>query len=104
MNKNAILIELKEKQIELNKRINAIGSDFKKGRSQDFAEQATESENDQVLDGIRHEAKLELQQVNAAISRLENNNYGICSKCESEISRERLHALPYVQTCINCAQ
>ena len=104
MNKNAILIELKEKQIELSKRINAIGSDFKKGRSQDFAEQATESENEQVLDGIRHEANLELQQVNAAITRLENDNYGICSRCDNPISSERLNALPYVQTCINCAQ
>ena len=104
MNKNAILIELKEKQIELSKRINATSSDFKKGRSQDFAEQATESENDQVLDGIRHEANLELQQVNAAITRLENDSYGICSRCDSAIASERLKALPYVQTCINCAQ
>lgn len=103
MNNNAILLTLKEKQIELTRRISAIGSDFKKGRAPDFAEQATESENDQVLDGIRHEAKLELQQVNAAILRLENNHYGMCSQCKREISRERLQALPYVQTCITCA-
>lgn len=104
MNQNAILTELKEKQLELSKRINAISSDFKKGRSQDFAEQATETENDQVLDGIRHEANMELQQVNAAITRLQNGNYGVCRNCEKSISAERLKALPYIQTCINCAQ
>ena len=104
MNQAEILIQLKEKQTELSNRINAIGSDFKKGRSQDFAEQATETENDQVLDGIRHEATIELQQVNAAISRIENGNYGVCTQCDASIASARLSALPYVQTCINCAQ
>jgi len=95
---------LKNKQTELIKRIAAIENDFKKGRSQDFSEQTTETENDQVLDEIHHEAKSELQQVNAALQRLEQGSYGLCVKCEEAISPARLIALPYTNTCIHCAE
>lgn len=95
---------LENKQQQLLTRIDAIGRDFKKGRSQDFAEQSTETENDEVLDEIKQEAKLELQQVKEALSRIENNRYGRCVKCDEDIAVERLHALPYVTTCIKCAQ
>ena len=52
---------LHTKEQELAIRIVTIENDFKKGRSQDFAEQTTETENDQVLDEIHHEAKRELK-------------------------------------------
>jgi len=94
---------LKEKQQELATRINAIEADFHKGRSQDFAEQATETENDDVLDEIHHEAKIELKLVNEAIIRLEKGIYGNCSNCDEPINPKRLTALPYTTTCIDCA-
>jgi DnaK suppressor protein len=104
MDKQQLNIQLKEKQIELTTRISAIENDFKKGRSQDFAEQATEMENDQVLTEIKQQAQLELNQVNSALSRLEQDEYGVCESCGNHIQNERLVALPYVQTCIHCAQ
>ena len=103
MNK-AILNELLEKKVELNQRINAIEADFKKGRSQDFSEQTSENENNEVLNEIHHEAKIELNLVNQAITRFENNEYGICSQCTEAINPDRLRILPYIDTCINCAK
>ncbi|WP_350226384.1 TraR/DksA family transcriptional regulator [Thalassotalea sediminis] len=96
--------KLKQKQAELSKRISAIEADFKKGRSADFAEQTTERENDEVLDEIHHEAKQELSLVNQALERIDSGNYGICQQCEEPIKPERLAALPYTTTCIECAQ
>lgn len=95
---------LKDKRAELEVRISAIEADFKKGRSADFSEQTTESENDEVLDEIHHEAKAELMLVNNAIQRIAQGNYGTCSGCEEKINPDRLTALPYITTCINCAQ
>ncbi len=103
MNK-AILNDLLEKKVELNQRINAIEADFKKGRSQDFSEQTSENENNEVLNEIHHEAKIELNLVNQAIARFESNEYGICSQCTKAINPERLRILPYIDTCINCAK
>mgnify|MGYP000025751418 FL=1 len=104
MSINDIKNALKNKQSQLMVRIDAIESDFKKGRSADFAEQTTESENDEVLDEIHHEAKSELRQINAALARIENDEYGVCIKCTEAIATERLKALPYANTCISCAQ
>lgn len=104
MDKHELGQQLKIKQNELVTRISAIENDFKNGRSQDFAEQATEMENDQVLTEIKQQAQVELNQVNSALNRLENNQYGVCEQCGNHIQHERLAALPYVQTCINCAQ
>jgi len=103
MPQEKIFDALKDKQAELIRRIEAIEKDFKKGRSQDFSEQTTESENDQVLDEIHHEAKYELRQVNEALHRLENDQYGFCANCDEPIKIERLQALPYTNTCIDCA-
>jgi len=104
MDKNDLFKRLNAKKTELLTRINAIEKDFQKGRSQDFSEQTSETENDQVLDEIHHEAKAELQKINNALLRIENDNYGICVECEEAIAPERLEALPYVNTCINCAK
>jgi len=98
-----IIETLTDKQQELTKRIDAITADFQKGRSADFAEQTTESENDQVLEGIRVEAKEELKQVNRALQRAKNDEYGQCITCGENINQARLKALPYTDFCINCA-
>lgn len=44
----------------------------------------------------------ELEQLDWALERLEEGSYGICDECEGEIDLERLQALPYVTTCIDC--
>lgn len=98
-----ISILLKDKQVQLTKRISAIEADFHKGRSQDFSEQATETENDGVLDEIHHEAKAELKLVISALQRIEEGIYGNCKECDEPIKAERLVALPYTDRCINCA-
>lgn len=95
---------LKDKQVELANRIAAIEADFRKGRSADFSEQTTECENDEVLDEIHHEAKHELTLVNQAISRISQGEYGSCQECGEAIHPERLAALPYTTSCINCAK
>ena len=45
-----------------------------------------------------------LEQVQAAIERIDNGAYGVCDECGGKISRERLNALPYTPHCIKCAQ
>jgi len=104
MSSKEITILLENKQKQLTKRIAAIEADFHKGRSQDFSEQATETENDDVLDEIHHEAKLELSLVKSALKRITDGLYGSCAECDEAINADRLSALPYTTTCIKCAQ
>lgn len=102
---NKVLIKnLQDRKAELQQRIGAVEADFKKGRSQDFSEQTSESENNEVLNEIYHEAKEELLLVEQAIARIEKNTYGFCQQCAEPINPERLKILPYADTCINCAK
>ena len=45
-----------------------------------------------------------VDQIDAALARIENKTFGACGDCGKEISRERLQALPYAPLCIACAR
>ena len=44
-----------------------------------------------------------LDQVEAAIQRIEGGGYGRCEKCGEEIPKSRLDAIPYAADCVRCA-
>ncbi|HEX3176417.1 MAG TPA: TraR/DksA C4-type zinc finger protein [Methylomirabilota bacterium] len=40
--------------------------------------------------------------LSAALDRLNDGEYGVCTECGEGIAPARLHALPEVQTCVRC--
>ncbi|MEI8406902.1 MULTISPECIES: TraR/DksA family transcriptional regulator [unclassified Kribbella] len=44
-----------------------------------------------------------LTDVDKALNKIANGNYGHCERCAAPISRERLLARPATHTCITCA-
>jgi DnaK suppressor protein len=44
-----------------------------------------------------------LDQVEAAIQRIEGGGYGQCKECGEAIPKSRLDAVPYAADCIRCA-
>ncbi len=44
-----------------------------------------------------------LNQVEAAIRRIEDGDYGRCEKCGEAIPKNRLDAIPYAADCVRCA-
>lgn len=43
-----------------------------------------------------------IERIDDAIERIDKGRYGICELCGKEINDERLEALPYATTCIEC--
>lgn len=70
----------------------------------DFAEQATQSENDDVLTSLDDEAQQMVMHIDAALARIEQGTYGICKSCNEPIPEPRLEAVPYAELCIDCAE
>jgi DnaK suppressor protein len=73
-------------------------------RHGDFVDQA--SDDNEVHVNIRllqTDAKL-LRAIEAAIARIDNGAYGICTSCEDEISVARLTAVPWTSLCIACKE
>ena len=94
---------LEQKLAGLETRLQGVTKDISKTLSSDFAEQATERENDDVLEEIGRETQLSIQQLRAALRRLEDNSYGSCAQCGQAISDGRLDAIPETTVCVNCA-
>ena len=45
-----------------------------------------------------------LRQVEEARNRLREGSFGICTRCEEEISTKRLQAIPWAAYCLSCQQ
>lgn len=44
-----------------------------------------------------------LEQIEAALVRIEDGLYGVCVECESKIPKTRLQVLPQTPHCVKCA-
>lgn len=70
--------------------------------SADFAEQAVEVQNDATLAAIARAAQAEISEIDEALQRLSEGEYGICKSCGRQIEPRRLLALPQSVRCANC--
>jgi len=92
---------------DLTHRVDAISKDLHHEEieiEKDFAEQASQLENDEVLNSLNDEAKAQVMQIDQALLRIEDGTFGRCSKCNTEINPQRLAAVPYATMCIECAE
>ena len=48
--------------------------------------------------------KKELEEINEALKKIEEGNYGICEMCEEKIQEERLKIKPFAKYCIMCRE
>ena len=94
---------LAQQKAELNNRVHKIKADIGRGLDADSKEQSGQLENQEVLDALANEATGEIADINAALQRLDEGNYGVCSNCGEDIDTRRLDALPYAVECIDCA-
>ena len=65
---------------------------------------------DRDVEGLDKEVELGqrqhviLDQVEAALDRIDDGTYGRCQACGEDIARTRLDALPYTPLCIQCEE
>jgi len=45
-----------------------------------------------------------LNNVQAALARMDAGTFGVCTNCGKDISAERLEAMPEVPTCVDCSR
>jgi len=94
MNTNAIRTRLQRRRAELANRLERITKDVRHtpGLEADFEEQAVQRENDDVLANLDDKIRLELLQIESALSRFDEAVYGICGSCHKPIAAVRLDA------------
>jgi len=97
-----ILLDLKS---EVSGRINAIDRDIRhEDLSADWSEQASERENDEVLESLGNTSERELSMIKFALIRIDEGNYFRCAECGEPIPSARLDLLPFTAHCVDCAE
>jgi RNA polymerase-binding transcription factor DksA len=68
-------------------------------RDPEYEEGAQVKLADDVLTTLSETARREVMQIDAALGRMDEGEYGTCVDCDQEIPIERLRALPFTLRC-----
>lgn len=71
--------------------------------SPDTADRASETVEQDLALGLLGSAAGTLDQIEAALERIDDGSYGHCAECETRIPTARLEAIPYATCCVECA-
>jgi RNA polymerase-binding transcription factor DksA len=88
---------------ELLSDLDHIEEDLDAPTPKDWEDRASERQGDEVLEALGEHDLQELRQIDAALKRVEDGEYGYCVTCGNEISPERLKVLPATPFCKTCA-
>lgn len=88
---------------ELDTRLQGIEVVLDEPADADDEERATEREGDEVLEGLGNAGLQEINLIKHALTRIDNDTYGICTACGEDISEKRLDLLPHTPMCRDCA-
>lgn len=95
--------KLQQLEAEYRQRVEAVDRDLSQKAEADFAEQATQQENADVLRSLKLEAEIEHRRVQAALERVHKGTYGECTRCGEPVEPARLDAMPQAENCVRCA-
>jgi DnaK suppressor protein len=70
--------------------------------SGDVIDAALDSAQDEICSQLAEVESRELAQIENALIRMQDGQYGLCEACNCSIPMARLHALPYATSCIEC--
>ena len=103
-----LIEKLRERYARLARRHDKVNSDRRRAGAAaldpDFEEQATQRENDEVLDVLDAAETRELAAIEKALGRIEVGSFGVCDECGESVDPARLEALPAAALCLPCAE
>lgn len=68
----------------------------------DLADVSSNAYNREMLLNLSDAQHRKLQDINAALERMDNDEYGVCASCGEEIAPRRMEVRPFSRYCIDC--
>lgn len=65
---------------------------------------AVQNYSKNVLLAVSENDSRQLQMIDEALRRIEDEEYGECQNCGNEIQPKRLEAIPWARYCLNCQE
>jgi DnaK suppressor protein len=78
--------------------------DLSSGPGDHLGDHGTDTFMRELDNGLEENAEHLIEEIDAALGRIENGTYGACAVCGRPIDEERLEALPYARLCIDDAR
>jgi len=96
--------QLMDRLAELSGRVVEIADDLSAPLTGDWEEDSVERQSDEVLETLESNDEVEILQIESALARMDEGEYGVCVKCGERISEKRLDMLPATPFCRKCAK
>jgi RNA polymerase-binding transcription factor len=98
------LLKRKQEILEAYNKNKTYGKEADEDGAQDIADKAANSYTKEFLFSLSNSEREMLQDVDAAITRLETKKFGFCVVCEEEMDKKRLEAVPWAKRCLSCQE
>jgi DnaK suppressor protein len=98
-----VLLKLKEEAYEeIGKAVKSSAEKPTNEPSGDIYDQASNERDRELLLLLGDREREKVRNMDEALARLEEGEYGICEDCEEEIPLGRLKAMPFARLCVKC--
>lgn len=97
--------ELRRRRDTLFKEVADTESDLRslgEARESELEERAQADRAARLLAALDLRGKREIEEIDAALQRIEEGVYGVCLECGSDIALDRLRAVPAARFCLSC--
>ena len=78
------------------------GRDQNKDEGMDTYDLASDARDREINHILTDRDRGKLEAIDEALSRVDDNSYGLCEDCGAEIAEGRLEALPFTRLCVTC--
>ena len=98
------LLEKKQELIEQLSGFHNESKEIETGIAQDLGDKAESSYTKEFLLSLSDAERESLALIDAALKRIDKDDFGNCQMCGNPIGKKRLDAIPYARHCISCQQ
>lgn len=98
----AQLLQMREEILTEAKRFYAESQTLGQDGVPDIGDMSSNSYNQEVLMNLSNTQQGRVRDIDAALERIRKGVYGLCQRCEEEISPKRMEVRPFSRYCIDC--
>lgn len=102
-NNGQIAVALADRRSKLIDELREIEDKLDDPLSKDWEDRSSERQFDEVLEARGNRELVELQMIDAALARIDEGTFGLCTKCSKPIESGRLSTIPETPLCATCA-
>jgi DnaK suppressor protein len=97
---------LLDRRVDILDRVQRLAAAWQELEERDIEleEEAQKASIARPYDKLDESGKLEIQQIDLALTKINLGDYGVCEACGDDISPQRLQVIPWARLCVDCAR